>query len=208
MRIFLLITIAFFFSDLRAQSENYLYKAKFIRAAPGKLLDLIDLYKERMSIYDTAGVERPFWMRHSQGDQWDLMILFPIGSYENYYSSTKIQKRKRAFSEHPEFDRKHREYVAWQEEVYVFGAPLEAVREMFANTSFYHVEIFRALPGKHDEPYQQRQMENVYLKKTLPSAKSHFRSRSRRWLGCVYHWLLSRFKTFCRERRHSRSRRR
>ncbi|MCJ7581341.1 MAG: hypothetical protein MUP98_12515, partial [Candidatus Aminicenantes bacterium] len=57
--------------------QTYLYKATFIRAAPGKLLDLIDLFKDQMPVYDASGDKRPFWWRHTQGDQWDLMILFP-----------------------------------------------------------------------------------------------------------------------------------
>ena len=49
-----------------------------LRAAPGKLLSLIELYKNRMDFYEAAGDEKPVMMRHSQGDQWDLLLLFPI----------------------------------------------------------------------------------------------------------------------------------
>jgi hypothetical protein len=58
----------------------YLYKTTFVRAAPGKLLDLVALYKSRMAVDEAAGDERPLWWRHTQGDQWDLMLLFPMGS--------------------------------------------------------------------------------------------------------------------------------
>ena len=64
----------------------YLYKTTFVRAAQGKLLDLIALYKDRMAVIEAAGEARPFWWRHTQGDQWDLMILTPMGSYAEYYA--------------------------------------------------------------------------------------------------------------------------
>ena len=40
-----------------AEPEPFLYKAMFVRAAPGKLLELIALYKERMPVYDASGDE-------------------------------------------------------------------------------------------------------------------------------------------------------
>ena len=79
-----------------SSEPTYLYKTTFVRAAPGKLLDLIALYKERMAAYDTSGDERPFWWRHTQGDQWDLMLLFPMGSYAEYYSTERVARRKKA----------------------------------------------------------------------------------------------------------------
>jgi len=38
--------------------QSYLYKTTFVRAAPGKLLDLIALFKNGMAAYDTSGDER------------------------------------------------------------------------------------------------------------------------------------------------------
>ena len=64
-----------------AADNTYLYKVTLVQAAPGKLLDLIDLYKARAAELRQAGDEAPLWMRHSQGDHWDLMVLFPVGSY-------------------------------------------------------------------------------------------------------------------------------
>ena len=74
----------------------YLYKTTFIRAAQGKLLDLIALYKERMAVIEAGGDARPFWWRHTQGDHWDLMLLTPMGSYTDYYAKNRVAKRKKA----------------------------------------------------------------------------------------------------------------
>jgi hypothetical protein len=146
---------------------DYLYKAMFVRAAPGKLLDLIALYKERMPVYDAAGDLRPFWMRHSQGDQWDLMFLFPMESYSEYFKPDRIAKRKQAAEKaglpQDQFAKRFYELVAWHEEVFVEGPPLEQVRKAFSGAGFFHVEIFLALPGKQAELYREREKENAYL---------------------------------------------
>ncbi|MFI5105539.1 MAG: hypothetical protein ACHP79_11500, partial [Terriglobales bacterium] len=63
-----------------AADTTYLYKVSLVQAAPGKLPELIDLYKARAAAVQAAGDEAPLWMRHSQGDHWDLMILSPMGS--------------------------------------------------------------------------------------------------------------------------------
>jgi len=80
----------------QSSGPTYLYKTTFVRAAPGKLLDLIALYKSRMAVADAAGDERPFWWRHTQGDQWDLMLLYPMGSYAEFYAPDRIARRKKA----------------------------------------------------------------------------------------------------------------
>lgn len=157
------------FGVLAVNAEaGYLYKAMFVRAAPGKLLELIALYKERMPVYDASGDERPFWMRHSQGDQWDLMFLFPMESFSAYYEARRVMKRKQAGEQarlpQAEFAGKFYELVTWHEELFVDGPQLAQVREAFSAAGFFHVEIFLALPGKQAELYKEREMENVYLK--------------------------------------------
>ena len=48
-----------------------IYRTVLMRAAPGRLLELIDLLTARLPVYDAAGEERPLMLRHSQGDQWE-----------------------------------------------------------------------------------------------------------------------------------------
>jgi len=144
----------------------YLYKTTFVRAAPGKLLDLIALTKSRMAVEDAAGDECPFWWRHTQGDQWDLMLLYPMGSYGEYYASERISRRTKAAEAAPlspaEFKRRLDACSAWREDVFVLGPPVETVKKAFAGTGYYHIEICVALPGKQEELYKERQMENAY----------------------------------------------
>ncbi len=164
-RLLLFVALALVVTSANA---DYLYKAMFVRAAPGKLLDLIALYKERMPVYDAAGDLRPFWMRHSQGDHWDLMFLFPMESYSEYFKPERVTKRhqaaERAGLSQKDFAKKFYELVAWHEEVFVDGPALAQVQKAFGGAGFYHVEIFLALPGKQAELYHEREMENAYLK--------------------------------------------
>lgn len=148
--------------------SKYLYKTMFIQAAPGRLADLIRLHQERMPGYDAAGDERPFWWRHTQGDKWDLMMLFPVESYSAYFSPARVARRAKAADSAPlapaEFSRRFSECAAWHEELYVEGPPLETVKKAFANAAYYHIENFVALPGKLAELLKEREMENAYSK--------------------------------------------
>jgi hypothetical protein len=103
-----------------AADEGFLYKAQFVQAAPGRLIELVDLVKAMRE-------ERPFVMRHSQGDRWDLMLLTPMGTYADYFEPERAARRRKA--EHPE---KWKELVAWQEDIFVFGPPSDDVRAAFA----------------------------------------------------------------------------
>jgi hypothetical protein len=150
-----------------AARADYLYKALFLRAAPGKLLDAIALYKSRMPVYDASGDARPLLMRHSQGDQWDLMLLFPMDSWTTYFSAERVAKRDRAGREagvpQAEFARRFYDAVAWHEDIFVEGPPLEEVRKRWNGAGFFHVEMFISLPGKQAELRREREMENKYL---------------------------------------------
>jgi hypothetical protein len=180
----------------------YLYKTSFVRAAQGRLLDLIALWKERLAVLEAAGETRPFWWRHTQGDQWDLMLLTPMGSYTDYYAKARVAKRKRAAESaglgEEAFARKLDACSSWKEDVYVLGPPLEFVRKAFEGTAYYHIEIFVSLPGKQEELFKEREMENVYGVATKrPYNVIFVRESGAAWdiytLGCyrdIKHWAV------------------
>jgi hypothetical protein len=146
--------------------DGYLYRTLLVRAAPGDLLELIDLFKQRMPVYEANG-ERPYWMRHSQGDQWDLLLLFPMGSFADYYSAERIARRESAAEpsglSEAAFQSQLEARIAWREEVYVLGPALEVVDSAFFGAAYFHVEAFVALPGKREALLEERHMENAYL---------------------------------------------
>ena len=144
-------------------ASQYFYKVTLVQAAPGKLLELIDLYKTRAAAYQAAGDEAPLWMRHSQGDHWDLLILYPIGNYSEYYQPERIAKRAQADMS-ANLDQKFQQDIAWQEDLFVTGPDLATLRKAFADGAYFHVEMFEALPGKLPELKQERVMENSYAR--------------------------------------------
>jgi len=125
---------------------------------------VIDLYKARATAYQAAGDEAPLWMRHSQGDHWDLLILFPVSSYAEYYQPERMAKRKKADESLAGNTEKLKADIAWQEDLFAYGPALADLRKEFAGGSYFHVEMFVALPGKFADLYQERQMENTYAK--------------------------------------------
>jgi len=160
MRIVLVfIALVLLPSGARAADPTYLYDAKFVQAAPGKIMALIDLYKARMTSYTSMGDEPPLWIRHSQGDKWDLMLLFPMGSYGEYYRPERVSKRE---SEARVFSDKLKQFVAWQEDLFVYGPPLGDLRGAFSKGAFFHLEIFHSLAGRQADLFKEREMENVY----------------------------------------------
>lgn len=147
-----MILVAFvFLSTLTfAQQPSQLYRASLVQAAPGKLVQLIDLYKQHMT-----SIPMPLWMRHSQGDRWDLLLLTPLAGYD---ALEKIRHDERAW------DERRRPLVAWEEDSYVFGPPPAEIRKAFADSAFFHVEMFRALPGQISPLMKEREMENAYAR--------------------------------------------
>lgn len=149
--------------------DGYIYRTLLVRAAPSDLLEVIDLYRRRMPLFDAASEERPFLLRHSQGDQWDLLLLFPIGDLSEYFAPDRVERWTRVAEEagrdEESFLRELNARVAWREEVFVEGPPLDVVKRAFSEASFYHIEMFIALPGKRAELLDERRMENDYLRR-------------------------------------------
>jgi hypothetical protein len=170
-----------------AQEHPFLYKASMIQAAPGKLLELIDLEKKiSVEMQSAAGDVAPVWMRHSQGDRWDLLILYPIGDYGAFYPAERAAKREKAMQP---WRAKLQEDIAWQEDVFVSGPPLETLHKTCDGAGLFHVEMFQSLPGKRKELIQQREMENAYSRALkLPENLIFVRDQGAAWdvftVGC------------------------
>ena len=160
---YVLVMLCLLFCVPASAADTHLYKVTLVQAAPGKLPDLIDLFKVQAAALQAAGEESPLWMRHSQGDHWDLMILYPMGTYAEFYQAERIAKRRQA-DPSGRLAARINENIAWQEDLFAYGPPLADLRKAFANGAFFHVEMFIALPGKFADLYKEREMENAYAK--------------------------------------------
>ena len=130
-----------------AQSDrgDRLYRMTLLRAAPGRVLDLVQDVKTRVAALP-ADAGRPLLLRHSQGDQWDLFVLIPAGG-------ASVDTRPLVASE----------LVAWQQDELVRGPDVWSLPG-FAEANLAHIEMFVALAGKRDELVRERQMENQYAR--------------------------------------------
>ncbi len=145
-----------------AQAEgDYLYNVTMLRAAPGHYTDLVDALDESLQLHRDAGDEPPFWIRHSQGDQWDFMLILPMGSHQEYFEEDRIARRERVWRASDVAER-FEAYTSYAEEWFSRSAPLSEMRRRFEGMGMFHVEMFAGLPGKRAELTEQRRMENRY----------------------------------------------
>ncbi len=146
---------------------TYLYRTLLLQAAPGSLLDVIKMYRDRVPVYEASGDGVPFMLRHSQGDHWDLMLIFPVGNLTEFHSAQRAARRGRAAADagvtDADFQHALGQHVSWREEVFAKGPPLDELNAVMSRGSFYHVEMFVALAGKRGALFHEREMENQYL---------------------------------------------
>ena len=134
---------------------DYLYKVSTVRAAPGRFEELLAWLESRRD-------KIPFVMRHSQGDQWDLMIISPLGTWAAFATRARP-------AELPEI------LIAFEEDHFAFGPPVNELRDAYADNGFFHIEMFNAAPGKAKLLFEQRRKENAYLVATGQTPNMIFR---------------------------------
>ncbi len=164
-------------ANAQQREGGYLYLVTTVRAAPGKLEELINWFSEMKSegYYDDAGGYPPFVMRHSQGDQWDLLMISPMESMMAYYSKASSERRSSANRKHSSLITKPIPYLAFSEDIYALGPPLEVISDAYEENDFYHIEMFHSAPGMLNELIGQRRMENTYLDATGQTTNMIFR---------------------------------
>jgi len=157
----LLISVLIFFFSLPSFAQQQ-YKVTLLRAHPGDMLELIDVIKEDIANHKNLDIERPYLLRHSQGDHWDLMLIYPIESISEYFSQEKTEKRAKSSSIEKKYGDPFFDLVSFQEEAIVTGPDKSIFTEWFEDYDYFHIEIFTALAGKQQELLEQRQDENIF----------------------------------------------
>lgn len=144
--------------------QSELYRVITLRAAPGKLSDLLALFADAGAAghWQATGDPEPMLMRHSQGDHWDLLLLQPIGSYREYFSASRSRRRERAGA--VVMREAVSQLVNFREDFFAWGPPASEVRAAYAAAGLFHIEMFSALAGQHEALRVQREMENRYLR--------------------------------------------
>jgi hypothetical protein len=135
-------------SAAQSLQGDSLYRFTLLRAAPGRLLELVAALK---SSGLAAPASKALVLRHSQGDHWDVMVLQPIGSYAAHLKEARPAPLAPA------------SLIAWQEDGFVRGPELDPIPG-FREGALFHAEMFHALGEKRAELVKEREMENAYLR--------------------------------------------
>ena len=148
-----------------APPAPHLYRFQVLQAAPGRLLELIEAAKKSAALAVKAGDEAPVIVRHSQGDHWDLVVVWPMGEWTVYHDPRARRAAgggaKRRLSTGGGV-RQICTLVAWHEDLYVRGPAVDALRAHVKDASLLHLEMMQALPGKRDALVEERRMENAF----------------------------------------------
>jgi hypothetical protein len=161
--VILLLLLSFNAVKIFAQNEQ-MYRVKLIRAAPGDLLEVIEMFKDDIKDHESYGIEKPYLMRHSQGDQWDLLFIYPIESLSKHFAEKAVKKRQKSKTLAKAYGDDFFKKISSHQEAVFAGPSQKDFSKWFEQYGYYHVEIFTALAGKQRELLKQREMENVYLK--------------------------------------------
>ncbi|PHS29276.1 MAG: hypothetical protein COA85_00980 [Robiginitomaculum sp.] len=145
--------------------RDTLWMTTTLRAAPGELKALISDLKalEKQGFYSHGDRIAPLIMRHSQGDQWDLMLLEPIGSYAEFFAPERLKSEGRNTFESAETLGNMEGRITYKDELFAYGPSPEFVAAYTKGAGFFHIEMFDALPGMNNKLLEQREMENAYL---------------------------------------------
>jgi len=155
-------------AQAQALEGDYLYKVTTIRIETGKLKDFLE-WKDQLAATDyfaRSGEPQPFLMRHSQGDQWDLMAIQPMESWTSYHRKSRASKRHNAKEAHKDLLIQGAAMIAFAEDNFATGPSLDDVKAAYDGNRFFHIEMFEAAPGKAATLFEQRRMENAYLSAT------------------------------------------
>ncbi|MEP1780542.1 hypothetical protein [Reichenbachiella sp.] len=165
MKRILLILVFLSSLEIKAQNTDQLYKVTLLRAKPGSLLELIDLIKTDIANYQNYQTSTPYLLRHSQGDHWDLMVIYPMESMDQYFSKILSDKRAKSKTLEKPYGDAFFDMVSFQDEAIVAGPEVADFSRAMEGFDLFHIEIFTALAGKQGELLKQREAENVFYSK-------------------------------------------
>ncbi len=126
-----------------------LYRVHFFKAAPGKLPDLLEAYRNA-PVPDNV-TPRPLMFRHLLGDDWDVMVIYPLGAKASLDANpAPLPEAMRRFRERVMAD------YAWHSDIYFSGPPLAEVQKALAlpkeaqgSGGVYVAAYYTALAGHH-----------------------------------------------------------
>jgi hypothetical protein len=132
-----------------------LYHVHFVKAAPGKLTELIDAYVNAPAPDPQAG-EPPVIFRHVEGDDWHLLVVAPLGADETLRAAPPPPDVQQFLTKTRPFRGQHTDTFAigpaWSEaRKTMLGESGGSAQPAAGASPIYVVTVFRALPGHRDQ---------------------------------------------------------
>lgn len=145
---------------------DFLYRVTLLRLTPGRYQELSAVLERVNRLARQAGDAEPFVIRHSQGDQWDFLLISPLGGHSEFHSAERTERRARAWStaEGRAVTEELEELTAFQEDWFARSIEASALAARFEAMGLFHIEMFAGLPGKRAELLEQRRRENRYYR--------------------------------------------
>ncbi|MGE5359157.1 MAG: hypothetical protein ACM3NQ_09070 [Bacteroidales bacterium] len=151
-------------------SNEELYHVLIVKAAPGKLRDMIDAYLNAPA--DPNASAPPLLLRHVEGDDWDLLVLTPLGKEDKLTLAAPSAAEQQFIQRVRPLAARHTDTFAagprWTDTLAALSggvtdsavvptsgssAPRETTsgRSAAPDKSVYIVTTYRALPGHRDQ---------------------------------------------------------
>lgn len=134
------------------------YRITMLRAAPGKWIELKTVIEGQgeAGVADAQGRMATYRVRHSQGAQWDFMLIQPIEGLESYFTA-EVQAREAAFRA------KVASLSDFEEDWFVEGPAHETLKAAYPSAGAFLIEMFRARAGMKRALRESREKENHFL---------------------------------------------
>jgi len=155
---FFIAAICLALTSFSAYGDDYWISQ--LRAAPGNLPALLELTKT--TDWKSVTGAAPIIMRHSQGNQWDLMIVGKVNTKceklkcETYPTLWQSLMKDR-FNQLADYQTT---FLATSKSTW------PDIQKQAASAGLFHIEMFNAAAGKYAALLRQRNIENDYLART------------------------------------------
>ena len=135
----------------QADGGAELYHVHFVKAAPGKLVEMIDAYVNAPA--DPQASAPPVLFRHREGDDWNMLVLTPLGAEETLRAAPPPADLQ-------QFLTKSRPLRAQHNDTFAIGPVWSEARKLVLGAdappsggtgAVYVVSVFRSLPGHRDQ---------------------------------------------------------
>lgn len=159
MAVLMSMTLApsFFAGNIAADDD--VYRITMVRAAPDQWLNMRALIEGqgKAGTQSDTGRYIPYRIRHSQGAQWDFMLIQPVKSMEEYF------KKETQALEAP-FRAAMSKRADYASDWFVKGPKHKVLHTAYQKAGMFLVEMFRARAGMKDKLFKSRDGENKMLK--------------------------------------------